>query len=229
MALRIWYSTASEISFFVSSRGLILFRQTETTLLHDGTLKMSAETGEQSREKEEEEESWDDLAEGWEEKEGVKEFAQQAYQSLISKLEISPSFRVLDFGLPPTLASPLHDTNIPPFSPIHSGCGTGTLTKILSPIVAEIVALDASDKMIQGLRQRHPLPNVVPVSGLLTEGRVQETACLQTKFDLIIASSVCGFLPDYPGTLQILRSLLTPQGIFVQVSSLSPVPSPTSL
>jgi trans-aconitate methyltransferase len=100
------------------------------------------------------------------------------------------------------------------------------LTEILSPLVAEIVALDASDKMIQGLRQRHPLPNVVPVSGLLTEGMVQETACLQTKFDLIVASSVCGFLPDYPGTLQILRSLLAPQGIFVQVSSLLSVHPP---
>jgi hypothetical protein len=66
------------------------------TQLHDGTLKMSAE--EQPHEKEEEE-TWDDLADEWEEKEGVKEFAQQAYQSLISKLEISPAFRVLDFGL----------------------------------------------------------------------------------------------------------------------------------
>jgi hypothetical protein len=50
---------------------------------------------------EEEEKSWDDLAEEWEEKEGVKEFAQQAYQSLIARVEILPSFRVLDFGLPP--------------------------------------------------------------------------------------------------------------------------------
>jgi hypothetical protein len=66
------------------------------TQLHDGTLKMSA--AEQPHEKEEEE-TWDDLADEWEEKEGVKEFAQQAYQSLISKLEISPAFRVLDFGL----------------------------------------------------------------------------------------------------------------------------------
>jgi 2-polyprenyl-3-methyl-5-hydroxy-6-metoxy-1,4-benzoquinol methylase len=90
------------------------------------------------------------------------------------------------------------------------------LTAILSPLVTEIVAIDASEKMIKGLCQRHPLLNVIPLTGLLTAELIQDNLCLQTNFDLIIASSVCGFLPDYPGTLHLLRSLLAPDGIFVQ-------------
>ena len=39
---------------------------------------------------------------------------------------------------------------------------------------------------------------------------------ISNRFELIIASSVCGFLPDYEGTLRFLKSLLAPGGWFVQ-------------
>ena len=35
-------------------------------------------------------------------------------------------------------------------------------------------------------------------------------------FDLIVCSSVCGFLDDYPGSVQTLCGLLKPGGMFVQ-------------
>jgi hypothetical protein len=41
------------------------------------------------------------------------------------------------------------------------------------------------------------------------------------KFDLITASSVCAFLPDYEAMLFTLRSLLAPNGKFVQWDWLS--------
>ncbi len=35
-------------------------------------------------------------------------------------------------------------------------------------------------------------------------------------YDLVVCSSVCGFLDDYPGTAAELVSLLRPGGLFVQ-------------
>ncbi|MCH8334286.1 MAG: class I SAM-dependent methyltransferase [Proteobacteria bacterium] len=39
---------------------------------------------------------------------------------------------------------------------------------------------------------------------------------LTEKFDLVVASSVCSFLPDYNSTLRDLSSALKPGGLFVQ-------------
>ena len=36
------------------------------------------------------------------------------------------------------------------------------------------------------------------------------------SYDLVVCSSVCGFLPDYPGTVERLASRLRPGGMFVQ-------------
>jgi trans-aconitate methyltransferase len=35
-------------------------------------------------------------------------------------------------------------------------------------------------------------------------------------FDIVVASSVCGFLPDYPAVAKDLAGLLRPGGLFVQ-------------
>ena len=39
---------------------------------------------------------------------------------------------------------------------------------------------------------------------------------IKSQFDLIVASSVCAFLPDYEGTLQLLKTLLKPNSLFIQ-------------
>ena len=36
------------------------------------------------------------------------------------------------------------------------------------------------------------------------------------RFDLVVCSSVCAFLDDYPGTIDTLVQLLKPAGLFVQ-------------
>ena len=75
------------------------------------------------------------------------------------------------------------------------GCGTG-------PAMIEVLRAKA-------------LANVVGLSGDLAELAGSE-ALAPRSFDLITCSSVCGFLPDYPGAVATLADLLVPGGLFVQ-------------
>ena len=45
---------------------------------------------------------------------------------------------------------------------------------------------------------------------------IANTPELREEFHLIVASSVCAFVPDYKATIQLLRSMLAPGGYFVQ-------------
>jgi predicted TPR repeat methyltransferase len=65
------------------------------------------------------------------------------------------------------------------------------------------------------------LPNVEAICGVVDEKSLNSTAALKGKFDLIVASSVCGFLPNYEETLTLLVSMLSPSGLFVQWDWLS--------
>ena len=50
---------------------------------------------------------------------------------------------------------------------------------------------------------------------------IADDQLLNNGFDVIVASSVCGFLPDYEATLTLLKSVLNPSGVFVQWDWLS--------
>ncbi|WP_027709283.1 class I SAM-dependent DNA methyltransferase [Zooshikella ganghwensis] len=136
-------------------------------------------------------ESWDDYAEIWDSNPDVTTYANHAFESLLKTVN-PKGLRILDFG-----------------------CGTGQLTERLSPLATEIVALDSSPKMIEILRQKN-LPNVVTLSTLLTESTLEEEKSLHSPFDLIVASSVFGFLPNYTDTLALLATLLKPSGFLIQ-------------
>lgn len=134
---------------------------------------------------------WDEYADGWDSNADVISYSEKAFDSLQEAIDIK-DLRVLDFG-----------------------CGTGLLSEKLSPYAREIVALDTSEKMISILAKKC-LPNVYTISGELTAGLISEQKIFSEKFDLIIASSVCSFLPDFESTLTLLKSLLEPGGIFIQ-------------
>jgi len=139
---------------------------------------------------------WDDYADEWDSNISTSVYADNAFRELnkIVKLE---GQRVFDFG-----------------------CGTGLLSERLSPHVQEIVALDGSAKMIDQLALK-ALPNVFPIAEFLTKNLIENNQLLRTKFDLIVASSVCAFLPDYEDSLSLIRSLLKPDGVYVQWDWLS--------
>lgn len=136
-------------------------------------------------------ENWDDLAGGWNSNQDVIFYANKAFESLINVVDLD-GLNILDFG-----------------------CGTGLLTEKMSPMANHIIALDPSEKMISVLISKK-LPNVTTLAKHLTESLIEESQLLSARFDLIVASSVCAFLPSYEQTLSLLKTLLLPGGKFVQ-------------
>lgn len=90
------------------------------------------------------------------------------------------------------------------------GCGTGLLTEHLVSAGATVEAIDTSESMLAVLRakiNRLGWQTVRP-SSMIPNDRV--------RFDVIVCSSVCAFLDDYPSDAKQLVSLLKPGGLFVQ-------------
>ncbi|WAJ72456.1 class I SAM-dependent DNA methyltransferase [Catenovulum adriaticum] len=139
---------------------------------------------------------WDEYAENWDVDPTVEEYAKNAFSELLENIDIN-GLTVLDFG-----------------------CGTGALTQLMSPTVKSVVAIDPSSEMIKHLDKK-ALNNVSSISGYLSKELVQALPEFENKFDLIVASSVCGFLPDYEATLSLLKSLIKEDGVFVQWDWLS--------
>lgn len=131
---------------------------------------------------------WDDYAQDWDTDTTVQLYAKNAFKQLSNITNID-GLTVLDFG-----------------------CGTGSLTELLSPKANQIVALDGSAEMIKHLDKK-ALGNVSTLAAFLTSDNIDT---LNGPFDLIVASSVCSFLPEYPHTLGLLKTLLKPNGWFVQ-------------
>ena len=134
---------------------------------------------------------WDEYAEGWDSDPAVKRYAKQAFDLLARHMNID-GFRILDFG-----------------------CGTGALTELMQSSALEIVAIDPSVEMIKVLEQKS-FTNVMCIADYLSGDLIKSSEVLRSPFDLVVASSVCSFLPDYEGTLALLKSLIKRHGHFVQ-------------
>ena len=133
---------------------------------------------------------WDEFADGWDDDPAAVAYSEAAYRSLEAVLANRErpldGSRVLDFG-----------------------CGTGLLTQQLVDRVAAIDAMDTSPAMLAVLRtkaERSGWKNVRLLAALPVSG----------PYDVIVASSVCSFLDDYPGAVSHLASLLAAGGTFVQ-------------
>jgi len=151
---------------------------------------------------------WDEFASGWDSNDDVRIYAEKAFESwnrkvapLISSLANS---RALDFG-----------------------CGTGLLSEKLAPLCGQVIAVDTSAGMIEVLRKKLAKSGIDNVTALqldVSGTTIDEILELGGKFDFIVASSVCSFLPDYEGTLGDLTSILNPEGNFVQWDWLDNMP-----
>ncbi len=139
---------------------------------------------------------WDEHAAGWDDDPAVRAYASAAFDALDRELRLRGlswrSLRVLDFG-----------------------CGTGVLAEALAPRCREVVGLDLSAAMIAKLQDKitqNAWTHVHAVAGPLDASRRDDDA----PFDLVVCSSVCAFLDDYPATVRALVSRLAPGGLFVQ-------------
>lgn len=133
---------------------------------------------------------WDEYAEKWEQNESTAVYASNAFYQLSNLIDLKGK-HVLDFG-----------------------CGTGLLTQHMSPLAKDIVALDGSEAMIEKLDEKE-LANVEPVVDYLTRGLVAQHPAFRSQFDAVVASSVCGFLPSFSETADIIYSILDNGGYFI--------------
>ncbi|MEZ5372900.1 MAG: class I SAM-dependent methyltransferase [Microthrixaceae bacterium] len=134
---------------------------------------------------------WDDYAGGWDDDPAARAYATAAHRSLIAALSAHrlrlDGLQVLDFG-----------------------CGTGLLTERLARDCGSVHAVDTSEAMLGVLNDkidRNGWPHVCTGRSLPTD---------VGGHDLIVCSSVCSFLDDYPATVAQLVRLLRPGGLFVQ-------------
>lgn len=132
---------------------------------------------------------WDEYAVNWEKDQATGQFSQSVFNEL-EKLINLEDVRVLDFG-----------------------CGTGLLSQKLSPLVKDIVAIDGSEAMVEELDKKE-LPNVEPVVDLLSRGLAAQHPAFRRQFDLVVASSVCGFLPNFQDSVSLIYTLLEDDGLF---------------
>jgi 2-polyprenyl-3-methyl-5-hydroxy-6-metoxy-1,4-benzoquinol methylase len=134
---------------------------------------------------------WDEWAAGWDDEPDARAYSRAAYQSLVTDLVgrgiALDGMAVLDFG-----------------------CGTGLLTEQLVGQVARIDAMDTAPKMIDVLDAKVRAHRWTTVT---TSTSVDATS---PTYDLVVSSSVCSFLDDYPSTVADLVALLRPGGVFVQ-------------
>lgn len=93
---------------------------------------------------------------------------------------------------------------------IDFGCGTGLLTEQLVGAGASVEAVDTSAAMLAVLDAKIVERNWATVR---TGTNIPSGG---STFDLVVCSSVCSFLDDYPGTLNELVGCLRPGGLFIQ-------------
>ncbi len=140
-------------------------------------------------------EAWHEHAKIWDQDEQARDYADQALASLLEHVDLHQGAwkqrRVLDVG-----------------------CGTGLLTEKLAPLVREVVAIDKEPAMLAMLRDKQ-LANVTVRSVDLNDDAALSAPWL-SDFELIVASSVCAFLPRYEHTVAMLARALSPGGLFVQ-------------
>ncbi len=134
---------------------------------------------------------WDQYAAGWDTDRAARAYAAAAFASLqrvaSSSDVVLEDAQVLDFG-----------------------CGTGLLTELLVASGSTVHAVDTSPAMLDVLdtkiAERH-------------WSRVRTGMSLPVErhaFDLVVCSSVCAFLDDYPSTVAELVAHLRAGGLFVQ-------------
>ncbi|MCA9579766.1 MAG: class I SAM-dependent methyltransferase [Myxococcales bacterium] len=138
------------------------------------------------------EDPWAEQAPAWDTDPVVRAYADAAWTSLQAHGEPRAGARVLDFG-----------------------CGTGLLSERIAPHVAEVVAVDASPAMVAVLADKR-IPNVRAGVASWTPATINRDELAQGSFDLVVCSSVCAFLDDYPGTIAMLARRLALGGTFVQ-------------
>lgn len=134
---------------------------------------------------------WDSYASSWDTDSGARGYAAAAFASLQRVLSDT-------------------DATLSGASVIDFGCGTGLLTELVVSGGATVDAVDTSTAMLEVVNTKIAERDWIGVrtSTALPGGH--------EAFDLVLCSSVCSFLDDYPATVDELVARLRGGGLFVQ-------------
>lgn len=132
---------------------------------------------------------WDHYAQEWDTDPATRHYAELAFSSLLPVLE-------------------RHDLPLAGARVLDFGCGTGLLTEQLLAAGATVDAFDTSEGMLEVLRAKLGDREDVRILTEPPDG--------SEEYDLVVCSSVCAFLDDYPGTAAALAGGLRGGGLFVQ-------------
>ena len=130
---------------------------------------------------------FDDAAAAWEEKPQRVALARKVAEAIQQEIPLARTMRVLEYG-----------------------CGTGLVSRALSPHVAKIVAVDTSPRMLEVLRRKageEQIGNIVPLAHDLTEKSLPEK-----DFDLVISSMTLHHIQEIEGVLHRFFEALKPGG-----------------
>lgn len=152
---------------------------------------LDSDQGETTYQLKVEHDEWDQYAPGWDQDLAARAYAAAAFSSL---QEIAREGGVRLAGA----------------QVIDFGCGTGLLTERLVSAGASVYAVDTSPAMLAVVDDKVAQHGWTRVE---TSMKLPATA---PSYDLIVCSSVCAFLDDYPATAAELVAHLRPGGIFVQ-------------
>ncbi len=95
---------------------------------------------------------------------------------------------------------------------LELGCGTGGTARLLAPDVAEIVATDISDAMLEIAKARTTKESVDNVTYLRAS---PEENLPQGPFDTVTAFNLVHLLKDRDGALARVHGALKPGGLFI--------------
>jgi len=99
---------------------------------------------------------------------------------------------------------------------LELGCGTGTTALIHAPYVREIVATDFSDEMITIGREKAEAEGITNVRFEVEDAAAAGQA--EASFDGVLAMSLLHLVPNPPETIERIRELLKPGGLFISTT-----------
>lgn len=154
---------------------------------------------------------WDEHAAGWDTDEAARTYAAEVAASLGRTLDsFAPLPGTTALGNTALGNTALGDTDLAGTRVIDFGCGTGLLTEHLVAGGADVVAIDTSPAMLAVLDQK------IADRGWTSVRTAVDISGMTGGFDLVVCSSVCSFLDDYPEMVERLVDLLGPGGAFAQ-------------
>lgn len=130
---------------------------------------------------------FDDAAADWDEKPQRVALARRVAEAIEQVIPLTGSMRVLEYG-----------------------CGTGLVSRALSPRVAKIIAVDTSPRMLEVLRQKAREEKIYNLETLVHDLTVNPLP--EQDFDLVISSMTLHHIPDFAALVHRFFALLKPGG-----------------